>query len=526
MAKTVRYVPTFRAPTEYERQVEEARRRAMLAEALAQQQYEPMEGNAAPIPKAAPLVKALQGFMTARAGRQAQEAAEETKGMEADYAQRMLGRMQGGYTYQPDAELETQMAKRPEETLDQYTQRMQATPFVGRAAPVPEQTELAEVTRQSQYRRAPEEALGMASTSLGTAALKDRPLMAQRLAQMLEKKPTDYEIEKTSKGFVRIPKAGGEASFVTMGGETVMPRDEYSLGMSPKEQAQYNLDVARFGVDQAQFNLARTRAADEGIDVSGISMPKGITPVRQPAATGAPAVPAAAAPTPPAAAPTAPRPAPVPGASKVEAQPPATGEKRRVPLIESPNLGGKQKRELLLLEPQTRARAASTQAEIQSLVDMANDLKNHPGLKEITGKLGQYSVTDLSPLAREARGIYDALRYRSSLLKTSMVREANTTGGAFGNMTEQEWPRLESAFGNISNAQDAAGLQDSLNNYVENVSSMGKTNLGIYEDTYGKLDWTPIKYQFLSRKYGEKSKPGPSSRGRGGQWGRATVVSQ
>jgi hypothetical protein len=54
--------------------MEEARRRAMLAEALAQQQYEPMEGNAAPIPKAAPLVKALQSFMTARADRQAEEA--------------------------------------------------------------------------------------------------------------------------------------------------------------------------------------------------------------------------------------------------------------------------------------------------------------------------------------------------------------------------------------------------------------------------------------------------------------------
>lgn len=70
----VKYTSTFRAPSEYERQLEEARRRAMLAEALAQQQYEPMEGNAAPIPKAAPLVKALQSFMTARAGRQAEEA--------------------------------------------------------------------------------------------------------------------------------------------------------------------------------------------------------------------------------------------------------------------------------------------------------------------------------------------------------------------------------------------------------------------------------------------------------------------
>jgi len=187
MAKSnVRYIETFRAPTEYERQMAEARRRQAMAEALAQQEYQPMEGAAAPIPKAAPLVKALQSFLTAREGRKAREAAEEAKGLEDTYAQRMLGRMEGGYVYRPDAELQSQMAKRPEETLDQYTQRMEATPFVGRAASIPEQTELAEVTRQSQYRRAPEEALGMAFTSLGTAALRDRPLMAQRLAQMLE----------------------------------------------------------------------------------------------------------------------------------------------------------------------------------------------------------------------------------------------------------------------------------------------------------------------------------------------------
>jgi hypothetical protein len=128
-------------------------------------------------------------------------------------------------------------------------------------------------------------------------------------------------------------------------------------------------------------------------------------------------------------------------------------------------------------------------------------------------------------LAREARGIYNTLRDRTALLKTAMVREANATGGAFGNMTEQEWPRLESAFGNISNAQDPEGLITSLDNYIGNVNSMGKNNLGIYENTYGKLDWSSAPYMPLSKKY-EKSKPGPGTRGRGGQWGRATVVEQ
>lgn len=69
-----RYVPTFRAPTEYELELERARRQKALAEALAQQEYQPLEGAAAPIPRAAPLVKALQGYLTARAGRQAEEA--------------------------------------------------------------------------------------------------------------------------------------------------------------------------------------------------------------------------------------------------------------------------------------------------------------------------------------------------------------------------------------------------------------------------------------------------------------------
>jgi hypothetical protein len=153
-----RYVPTFRAPTEYELELERARRQKALAEALAQQEYQPMEGAAAPIPRAAPLVKALQGFLTARAGRQAEEAASKAGQMEEEYAQRMLGRMQGGYEYDPTA-----------------------APVV-----IPEQTELAEVTRQSQYRRSPEEVLDMASTKLGTAALKDRPVMSARLAEMLK----------------------------------------------------------------------------------------------------------------------------------------------------------------------------------------------------------------------------------------------------------------------------------------------------------------------------------------------------
>lgn len=267
MAKSdrTRYVSTFRAPTEYERQLEEARRRAALAEALAQQQYQPMEGTVAPIPKAAPLVKALQGYLTAREGRMAREAAEEAKGMEADYAQRMLGRMEGGYTYQPNTALEQQMAKRPEETLDQYNQRIAATPFTAPAAPVPEQIRVDEVTRQSQYRRAPEEVLGMASTSLGTAALKDRPFMAARLAEML-KTPETKTMEF---GDQLVNITGGEATPVTMGGK---PLSKEKTAKAPETHGnlQWNAAAGKWEVipeykttPSTQIITPRDKAKDE-----------------------------------------------------------------------------------------------------------------------------------------------------------------------------------------------------------------------------------------------------------------------
>jgi hypothetical protein len=242
----VKYTQTFRAPTEYERQLEEARRRAALAEALAQQEYQPMEGNAAPIPKAAPLVKALQGYLTAREGRKAQEAAEEAKGMEADYAQRMLGRMQGGYVYDPAA----------------------ATP-----AAIPEQTELGEVTRQSQYRRAPEEVLGMASTSLGTAALKDRPVMAQRLAQMLETpKEAEYgttpQFDSEGRAFV-VNKAGNVRYLdgVSKAPETTELQRNYEYAKGQGYTGSFD-DFRKSGIARTTVDV-RYGAPVSGVDAEG-----------------------------------------------------------------------------------------------------------------------------------------------------------------------------------------------------------------------------------------------------------------
>lgn len=72
----VKQVQVFSLPTEYERQAAEARRREMMAEMLAQQAYDPGQYQGAPIPKAAPVVKALEGYLRGREMRKAREAGE------------------------------------------------------------------------------------------------------------------------------------------------------------------------------------------------------------------------------------------------------------------------------------------------------------------------------------------------------------------------------------------------------------------------------------------------------------------
>ena len=199
-----RYVSTFRAPTEYELEIERARRQKALAEALAQQEYQPIEGGVAPIPRAAPLVKALQGYLTARAGRQAEEAAGRAGQLEEEYARRMAGRMEGGYV-PPSKEEAARVFNEGQRTPEQI---MAATPA---------ETTLQEITPTARYVKAPEQALAMASTGLGAAALKDRPVMAARLAKMLEApkvpdvygqiNPKDYT-EDSIKAFNKTVQSG------------------------------------------------------------------------------------------------------------------------------------------------------------------------------------------------------------------------------------------------------------------------------------------------------------------------------
>ncbi len=157
----VKQVQVFSLPTEYERQAAEARRREMMAEMLAQQAYDPGQYQGAPIPKAAPVVKALEGYLFGREMRKAREAGEKAEAEVSRSGQQIIGRLMGGA---PMAE------------------------------PVmPDASGLDEVRVQSQYRASPEDAMRMAMTPAGSAAMRGNPALAAMLSRMMEKpKEAEY----------------------------------------------------------------------------------------------------------------------------------------------------------------------------------------------------------------------------------------------------------------------------------------------------------------------------------------------
>jgi len=174
----INYVPTFAEPSAYERQIAEARRRQAMAEALEAQAYRPLSGSDAPTPAAAPLVAALQSFMSARQRKKAGEAATKAEEMESAAGRQIAGRLRGGYVYDPKA----------------------ATP-----AAIPEQTTLEEFQPTSQYRRDLEDAMNVAMTPVGTAALRRAPL----LAAALERSMTPTEAEEFGTTVVRTKDGKG-----------------------------------------------------------------------------------------------------------------------------------------------------------------------------------------------------------------------------------------------------------------------------------------------------------------------------
>lgn len=155
----------------------------------------------------------------------------------------------------------------------------------------------------------------------------------------------------------------------------------------------------------------------------------------------------------------------------------------------------KERQSLLVAQPKSQAAATTSLQGIDRLVNVAKELSDHPGLERITGKVGQFSLFDTTKEATAARGLQSTLVKQAAVNALQAMREASTTGGAVGSVTEGEWPILEQQLAALNGAQSAKDYKVALTNLQNQLTATSAKIKSAYEMTYGPLKYIAPEYQ-------------------------------
>lgn len=162
-------------------------------------------------------------------------------------------------------------------------------------------------------------------------------------------------------------------------------------------------------------------------------------------------------------------------------------EERRVGLAEkaqgTEGLAPKeiQKREAAL--PQATAVIKGFESKSDSFVKDLQALRNHPGLDQITGLVAG-RVPALTAEGRAAQALYDKVVAKGGFQALQELRDASKTGGALGNVSNQEGKQLTASFAAIDRRQNAADVRAALDRAIGDVEGAKTRMREAYDSTY------------------------------------------
>ena len=461
----------FKPPSPYDqerRRAEQQRRYAELLQQQALAEEEPFtyQGiRAMPSPLTA-LTKMLQAYGSKKALEKAEEAEQKAKGLEEQAASQISGRLFGGLP-------------------------------LSQADTTPDESGLAEVAIESAYRQDPMDAMRVASTPQGAAAVKGNPMLAAMLQKSMEE-PKKKETRLNPKDFT--PESWKKYAASDYKDDTLLRSWETTL--TPQQQFDIGLKTGQFGIEGGRYTF------ETGQTAPSLRFPfQSEKPPTQPAAAPpqAAAVPAA---QPPAARPATPnrREALAGALEKTEEKPKSAFE------VATPQQRLKLQQEL----PQARTAAQVGLTKLDQLDDYLADLEKHAGTKNITGLFGQIPI-DIAPESRSARKTLENFQQGASIQAINEARQASTQGGAYGNMTVQEWPRLEGVFGAVVAAKDPEAFDLAIKNARAQIEAARNRYISSWNGVYGDM---PIGYK--RPKYTPESSLYPREKGKG-KTGRSSV---
>ena len=167
-------------------------------------------------------------------------------------------------------------------------------------------------------------------------------------------------------------------------------------------------------------------------------------------------------------------------------------EQRRVALAEEE---AKLKREGIAgispkeLQKREAAFPAATQAmqgfesKANSFIKDLEKLRDHPGLGEITG-IAAGRLPGLTANGRAAQALYDKIVAKGGFQALQDLRDASKTGGALGNVSNQEGKQLTASFAAIDRRQDAPDVQAAIDEAIASIEGSKTRMREAYDATY------------------------------------------
>jgi hypothetical protein len=150
----------------------------------------------------------------------------------------------------------------------------------------------------------------------------------------------------------------------------------------------------------------------------------------------------------------------------------------------APGLSNKdiQKREAVF--PQATQAVKGFESKSDLFIKDLEHLRDDPGLNQITGPI--YGRTpSISRTGSRAQALYDKIFAKGGFQALQDMREASKTGGALGNVSNEEGRRLEkSIVGGLDRTQNIKDVKQNINDLIDEIRTSKSRVRDAYESTY------------------------------------------
>jgi len=133
--------------------------------------------------------------------------------------------------------------------------------------------------------------------------------------------------------------------------------------------------------------------------------------------------------------------------------------------------------------PQATAAVKGFESSTDTLIKDLQTLADHPGLSGMTGFFAG-RLPGITSAGREAEALYDKIVARGGFQELQNMRQASPTGGALGNVSNQEGAQLRQAFAAIDRRQDAPSIRKAIADAIGQLQASKSRVREAYDLTY------------------------------------------